>query len=174
MRNLIYIIVIAALTFCNFAYAGSSANSVNSNLNNNKNNNANINALIPIYNSDTSTTVTNSHITETKIPVGSAHLPTIINNNNSCVRTIGIGGNGQYASGIVSIPIESSFCQGQLLAAKFPRYSPMWWGIMCQEKKIRKADKISKGGNCPVKKGWKVEGPLEQKKCKYPSPDCKD
>jgi len=157
VRNLIYFIAIVVLTFCNFAYAGSSANSVNSNLNNNKNNNANFNALIPVYNSDTSTTITNSHITETKIPVNSAHLPTVINNNNNCVRTVGIGGNGQFASGVLTIPMESKFCKRQLLADKFHRFSPMWWAIQCQDKIIKKADKISKGGNCPAKRGWKVE-----------------
>lgn len=134
----LFIILCIQFLAVNIAYAG---NKLNGNLNNN-----NANAELNVgYVSDTTV---NSN---TRLPVGSAYLPTVIN-SNGCARTIQIGGNGVHGSGVISIPIESKFCQGQLLSAKFPRYSPMWWAIECQGDIMRKADKIIEGGNCPTKK----------------------
>lgn len=163
MRNLIYIIVIAALTFCNFAYAGSSANSVNSNLNNNKNNNANFNALIPILNSDSQTYVDNAD----NFPVSSAYS-SLTRPTSDCMGSVSAGGQGQYFGLSLGFNKQSKECNIRAYAKIFADYPEIAYRILCQSKYVKKALKDA-GYDCKP-----VRGPLEQKKCKYPSPDCRD
>lgn len=118
----------------------------NSNLNGNSNNNANFNALIPIYNSDSTTTVKNTNTTE--FPVSTAVAPSNISTSD-CLGSISAGGQGQFAGFSLGFSKQSKPCNIRAYASQFPRYSSMWWGVMCQDSMIRKADKSTGGRNCP-------------------------
>lgn len=163
MKKLLCIITISATLISSTAIASINSNTnSNGNLNNNRaNSKANSKALSGSI-SGSSAELNAGYISDTtvnnltKLPVSGAYAPTAIPTSD-CLGSISAGGQGQFAGFSLGFTKQSKPCNIRAYASQFPRYSPIWWGVMCQDKIIKKADKISKGGNCPIKKGWKVE-----------------